>query len=74
MGADSYKITKYCVEPLHHLGEQSKVGVVAACRAVHLLTELPEAKVTFLCIEHQHKYMCLPCKITKVWKNAPYML
>ena len=54
MGADSYKITKYCVEPLHHLGEQSKVGVVAACRAVHLLIALPEAKVTFLCIEHQH--------------------
>ena len=41
MGADSYKITKYCVEPLHHLGEQSKVGVVAACRAVHLLIALP---------------------------------
>ena len=46
-----------CVEPLHHLGEQGKVGVVAACRAVHLLIALPEAKVTFLCIEHQHKYV-----------------
>ena len=73
MGADSYKITKYCVEPLHHLGEQSKVGVVAACRAVHLLIALPEAKVTFLCIEHQHKYVPF-VQNDKVWKNALYML
>ena len=73
MGADSYKITKYCVEPLHHLGEQSKVGVVAACRAVHLLIALPETKATFLCIEHQHKYVPF-VQNDKVWKNALYML